>query len=468
MRSIILSLIIIGLFFVTSCTNNNQQRENNRAKYVFYFIGDGMSLPQLSLTEGYLAQLEEKTGMHQLNQSKMDAHGWFYTHAENRFVTGSAAAGTALATGQKTSIGTIGKNANHSENLESIARKAKNAGLKVGIISSVSINHATPAVFYAHANKRKEYYKIGQQLFTSEFDLFAGGGLHHAYGKNDDQPNLYETKADYNIIRNNKAFLQTTKSELPLYFVHERLVEEASMPYAIDMNDSDLPLAEITRKSIELLDNENGFFMMVEGGKIDWACHANDAATVIHDLIDFDNAIGYAMEFALKHPDETLIVVLGDHETGGLSLGNKAMRYETNFALLHNQKKSFDALVETIKPLIENKSTFEQALEFVKTELGLGVSIPLSENDKQKLQKSWETSVNYKNSDVEFLYGSVQQYLLTAMQMLNEKAGIGWTTNSHTGIPVVMHAHGVGSEQFDGILDNTDIPKRIFEAIQGK
>lgn len=466
MRTKFLSLIIIGLFFVTSCSTNNQQRENNRAKYVFYFIGDGMSLPQLSLTEAYLAQLAETPGMQKLNQSKMDAHGWFYTYAENRFITGSAAAGTALATGFKTSINTISKNKDRTENFESVAKKAKNAGLKVGIISTASINHATPAVFYAHANKRKEYYEIGKQLFTSEFDLFAGGGFYQSKGKNANQSDLYETESDFNIIRDNKKFQQTTKTDLPMYFAHERLVEEASMPYAIDMTDDDLTLAEITQKSIELLDNENGFFMMVEGGKIDWACHANDAATAIHGIIDFDNAIGHAMEFALKHPNETLIVVLGDHETGGLSLGNRAMQYETNFKLLQYQKKSFEGLVMAMKPLMDRKVKFTSALEFIKTEMGLGSDIPLTELDKLKLKKAWDTSLNYADSDVDFLYGSIQQYLLTAMQMLNEKAGVGWTTGSHTGIPVVMHAHGTGAEKFDGILDNTDIPKRIFETIQ--
>jgi alkaline phosphatase len=208
------------------------------------------------------------------------------------------------------------------------------------------------------------------------------------------------------------------------------------------------------------------FFLMVEGGKIDWACHANDAATTVHEVVDFDNAIGYAMEFADQHPNETLIVVLGDHETGGLTLGNRALHYKTNFALLNNQIRSLEALGEAIKPLINNKANFQEALTFVDENMGLGTAIGLNAEDKNALEKSWNESINYKDAEVEFLYGSVQKFLQTALNMLNEKAGVGWTTGSHTGLPVIMHAHGVGAEKFDGILDNTDIPKRIFETIQ--
>ncbi|MFO7864043.1 MAG: alkaline phosphatase [Salinivirgaceae bacterium] len=457
-------LLAFALVFV-SCTTSNNETKPHKVKYVFYFIGDGVSLPQLSLTEAWMAQTMRTSGMQQTNQSQMQAHGWFYTHADNRFITGSAAAGTALATGHKTSINTLGKTADRSKNLESIAVKAKKTGLKVGIISSVSIDHATPAAFYAHADKRNQYYAIGKQLFTSGFDLFAGGGFNDPTDAENNQPNLYETQSEFTVLRANAAFKKATNADLPLYFAHERLTEGAAMPYAIDMTANDLSLADITKKSIELLDNEKGFFLMVEGGKIDWACHANDAATTVHEVVDFDNAVGHAIEFASKHPNETLIVVLGDHETGGLTLGTKALRYETNFSLLNNQIQSLDALAETIKPLINKKVGFQEALTFIDEHMGLGTAIELSADDKAILKASWNESVNYKDAEVEFLYGSVQKFLQTALNMLNDKSGVGWTTGSHTGLPVIMHAHGVGAEKFDGILDNTDIPKIMEEII---
>lgn len=460
----ILAAITIAAFLFSSC-NSESNKRGQKAKYVFYFIGDGVSLSQLSLAEAYLAQLNDKSGMQQLNQSKLNAHGWFYAFAENRFVTGSAAAGTALATGQKTSINTIGKNADRSKNLKSIAYKAKEAGMKVGIISSVSINHATPAAFYANADLRNQYYEIGKQLFTSGFDLFAGGGLKDATGKKDDKPDLYETKSDVKIIRKNGEFLNAGNDQLPLFFSHERLQSDAAMPFAIDMDSNDLNLAQITEKSIQLLDNENGFFVMIEGGKIDWACHANDAATAIHGMIDFDNAVGKAVDYAKKHPEETLIVVLGDHETGGLALGNKSMHYETKFDLLQHQKMSHEALMIAFKAVLENNPNLPKAMAFVEENLGLGDKVELDENDKLKLKKAWEASMLYGSGDIEILYGSMQKFLFTALQILNEKAGVGWTTDSHTGLPVVVHAHGVNEDAFDGIMDNTDIPKLMEKAM---
>ena len=338
--------------------------------------------------------------------------------------------------------------------------------MKVGIISSVSIDHATPAVFYAHSDDRGKYYEIGQQLFTSGFDLFAGGGFKEPEGEEGDKPDLYKTESNVKVLQSNQAFMHSKKADLPLYFAHERLQEGAAMPFAIDMTDSDLTLTSITRKSIELLDNSKGFFMMVEGGKIDWACHANDAAATIEGMIDFDNAVGEALKFAKQHPDETLIVVVGDHETGGLTLGNDNMDYETAFELLQYQKLSHEALMLEIKPLIEEKAGFEAAMEFVGAQFGLGTHIELTDKDRLDLKKSWEASVNYAGKDVDLLYGSVQQFLYKAMQMLNRKAGVGWSSTAHTGLPVIVHAHGAGAKAFEGILDNTDIP-RLMEKHMG-
>jgi len=459
------ALLAIVIIF-GSCQSGPQSNESQSAKYVFYFIGDGVSLPQLSLTEAYLAQKSGQKGMKQLNQSQLEAHGWFYTYADNRFITGSAAAGTALSTGHKTSINTIAKSADRTQNYKSIAYKAKEAGMKVGIISTVSINHATPAAFYANANERNSYYEIADQMFASGFDLFAGGGIKDSKGEQEDLPDLYEKKTKLKILQNNAAFLNAEPGSLPLYFSHERLQSGAAMPFAIDMNEFDVTLQEVTRKSIELLNNPEGFFMMIEGGKIDWACHANDAAATISGMVDFDNAVGQALHFAEKHPDETLIVVLGDHETGGLTLGNDDMHYETNFTILQHQKISHEALEREIEQLIQQDGTLEEAMQFIDENLGLGSQIELTKAERQRLKESWKASTGYSGQNVELLYSSVHEFLYEAIKIQNRKAGVGWTSTSHTGLPVVVHAHGVGATHFDGILDNTDIPKLIEKIIK--
>jgi len=149
-----------------------------------------------------------------------------------------------------------------------------------------------------------------------------------------------------------------------------------AMKYAIDQNSEDLSLADFTAKAIELLDNDNGFFLMVEGGKIDWAAHDNDAATTVHEVIAFDAAIEEALKFYKTHPEETLILVFADHETGGMSLGADGMDGENAYALLHHQQCSIDELSYLIRQYrdehSDNNSSFDEVLEIIKSKTGLG------------------------------------------------------------------------------------------------
>ena len=262
----------------------------------------------------------------------MEHVGLARTHAKNRLITGSAAAGTALATGSKTTINTIGMTADKKEPLYSIAHSARKANYKVGMISSVTINHATPAAFYAHVPERSQYYDIGLQIGESNFDLFGGGCFDQITGKDKDKQSLIEILSNkgFNVLSSNNEFLSLQKLDKSLIFINQNLDTENAMQYAIDFNETDLTLAQTVAKATELLYNSDGFFLMVEGGKIDWANHSNDAATSIRDIIDFDNSIAIALEFYKRHPENTLIVVCSDHETGGLSLGNREGKYESN------------------------------------------------------------------------------------------------------------------------------------------
>lgn len=468
------STILISLFFISSVFSANP--EGKPPKYIFLFIGDGMGLAQTSITEAYLASLNGSIGMSKLAMNTFPVQGIASTFAANRLITCSAAAGTALASGQKTSINTIGKNEDRTKPLFSISTRAKEAGMKVGLISSVGLNHATPAAFYAHQDDRNIYYEIAGEMTSSGVDFFGGGGIMEPKGKKNDQPDAWEIvkNAGYKRIDNKKDFSKLKPGDGKVFVVNPNLDDEWAMPFTIDARPEDFSLAEITAKAIELLNNPNGFFMMVEGGKIDWACHGNDAAAMMGEVIAFDEAIQKAIEFYKKHPDETLIVVTADHETGGLALGNANMKYDSDLALFQNQKTSSQVFgKETGKFLnsIDTVDGFRKALDFLNDKLGLGSKITLTGLDSLHLFQAYQASVLKKmpfsfNEDNYALYGGGQPFAIAAIKVIARKAGVGWTTWSHTLIPVPVRAIGAGSELFDGYIDNVEIPLFISKLLK--
>ena len=300
-------------------------------KYVFYFIGDGMGVNQVLGTEMYQSELKGEIGVTPLLFTQFPYATFAHTYSATNGVTDSAAGGTALATGSKSKNGGIGVTKDLVE-VTSVASWAKANGYRVGVSTSVSVDHATPASFYAHENSRNNYYQIGLDLIEANFDFYAGSDFLDPTnqkakdGKTYD--NLYDltAKAGYTLVRGYKEYQKKAKkAEKMILFQPEAASakDNSAIPYAIDRQKGDMTLSEITRAGINFLskNNEKGFFLMVEGGKIDWACHSNDGATALTEVQDFDNAIKVAYEFYEQHPEETLIVITADHETGGLSLG---------------------------------------------------------------------------------------------------------------------------------------------------
>jgi alkaline phosphatase len=468
--------IILSLFLLHSCGQNIQER--HKAKYVFLFIGDGMGLAQASSAEAYLGAKQGIIGFSKLTLSTFPVVSFCTTFSQNNFYTGSAAAGTALATGYKTSNGTVSMDPSHRDTLKTIAEMARDAGMKVGIITSVSIDHATPAVFYAHQPSRTNYHAIAIDLVNSGFNFFGGGGFLEPRSKNKadtvDVLDLARMRG-YSIIKDKSAFERLDNHTPKVIVTDPHLVYGQSMPYAIDANEQDMTLAQITRKAIEMLDNPKGFFMMVEGGKIDWVCHANDAASEVAEVIAFDEAVKEAVAFYKQHPGETLIIVTADHETGGMSMGTTAGEGSATFALLGEQKMSIDAFSELIKEFREDhvvaKPDFNEMLGIIKSDFGLGnEKLKLSGPDLDQLKKAFELSMTdprlrVDTDEMYSLYGEKEPLAVTVIKMLAAKAGIGWTTFDHTALPVPLHALGTGQELFTGYRDNTDVAKGIMKAM---
>lgn len=454
------------LFLLVALAAKAQQ-----AKYVFYFIGDGMGLNQVNTTEMYLGEQQGRIGTEPLCFASFPVAGMATTFSASNSITDSAAGGTALATGVKTYNGAIGVDAN-KERVMSVAERAKRAGKKVGVTTSVSVDHATPAAFYAHQPNRSMYYEIALQLPEAGFDFYAGSGFlkpARTFDKKD-APSIYPIieQAGYTIARGIDEYQAKAGGADKMVLIQKDGTDASSLPYAIDRNEDDMTLAQITESAIDFLsrDNKKGFFLMVEGGKIDWACHSNDPATMVKEVIDLDNAVRVAYEFYKKHPKETLIVITADHETGGLGLGNS--NYTLNLKSLDCQKQSVDLLSRALTDLRKskgNKATWEDVKALLTERMGFwGELTPTWEQEKM-LRDEFESSfVRNKVVFEESLYSKTEPLAAVAKKVLSQMSKLGWTTGSHSAEYVPVFAVGAGSKLFMGKMDNTDIPKRIAKA----
>jgi alkaline phosphatase/myo-inositol-hexaphosphate 3-phosphohydrolase len=479
------------------------------AKYVFFFIGDGMASPQIHATEAYLAQLAAddtdpgETKFAKLNMRGFPVYGMQTNYANNRLITSSAAAGTALACGRKTNIGVVSMDPDATRNYTTLAEAAKAKGKKVGIVSSVSLDHATPAVFYAHSWSRDNYEEIGEYLINGDFDYFAGGGFRVNKYKSETYTGLSDARR-YDLIeeaavRNGFTYADT-RAEFDaldgnsgrIIAVNPYLDEDHAIPYALnrisakgpgDDYEGSITLAEFTEKGLEMLKGgEKGFFMMVEGGKIDWACHANDARAAIEETIAFDRAIGVAIDFAQDHPDETLIVVTGDHECGGMTLGFAGTEKDTYYERLTGQTIAFDDFdSKVIAKYVAGHATLPKDIDDVMwrhifdyfaldgacfsddTEDDLtAYEIALLENAFDKILIVGDENVDEEHF---LLYKDYNPLSVTLTHLLNRKSGLSWTSFSHTAVPVPVFAKGKGAENFEGFYDNTDVALKIATAM---
>jgi len=466
----LLALLLLGLFLVRC--DHTEQAAPAGAKYVFLFIGDGMGLSQVVAAEAFLTDLSPGGGYVSLPFRDFPVNGLSNTYAANRFITGSAAAGTALATGHKTSVGRISMDTSGSIPLQTLAEKAMEKGMRTAIISNVSIDHATPAAFYAHQPSRNMYFEIGLDLARSGIDFFGGGGFKEPDGSHNGRevhiPALAQENG-YTYINDVEAFLALEAPAGKVLFVHPGLTAGASMFYAIDQPEGYFSLAGITRKAIELLEGDEGFFIMVEGGKIDWLCHDNDAGATVWEVLDFSAAIDEAIRFYERYPEETLIVVTADHETGGLGLGSNVMKYDTEYSLLAHQKVSGEAFNRILAGWLPdnhiNEKGFKKLLMLTEEYFGLGgeeAPIVLSSVETGRLRQAF-MGLEVSREGEEPPY---DRLTLTILEILSHRAGLAWTTFSHTGTAVPVYALGVNSMLFGGQTENTDIPRLIWQTIE--
>lgn len=466
MKRFILSLFVLVCALTISA----------QPKYIFYFIGDGMGINQVLLTEMYLAQIKGEIGRNHLCMTQFPVAASASSYSASNSITDSSAAGTCLASGSKTNNGRLGLDPK-DEHHATIAEQLHEMGWAIGITTSVSIDHATPGAFYAKVASRNDYYTIGTQLADSKFEFFGGATFMKPVDPyNPNRPSVYKLCRDneYTFCHGYKEYNKNMGDKVILIQDYEGLDDEkkgnGKIPYAIDREPKDLTLPQITEVAIDFLSaKDRPFFLMVEGGQIDWASHGNDAATVIHETIDFDRAIRLAFDFYKEHPDETLIVVTADHETGGLALGNSD--YTLHLDLLKNQKVSANVVSDQLVDLrrkMGKKLTFGQVKRLFSETLGLFGEVEVSAEEEAELLATFKLMMKNKANDSKNMYASLNALSDQAVRLLNKKAHVGWTTHSHSAAPVPVFAIGKGAERFSGFYDNSDIAPLIFSVATGK
>ncbi len=280
-----------------------QKFKADKPKNIILLIGDGMGVSQV------FAGLTANKGHLFIENCKYI--GFSKTQSADAYITDSAAGGTALSTGVKTYNGAIGVDVNKNP-VKTILEEASENGLSTGLVSTSAITHATPASFIAHQAGRGSYEDIAADFLKTNIDVFIGGGLDH-FTKRADGRNLVEElkQKDYQVETDLKKIKQVKSGKLAglTAGVHNgRMSERGDM----------LPVA--TETALEILDNnKKGFFLMIEGSQIDWGGHAGSTIYVVEDMLDFDQVIGKALEFAAKDK-KTLVLVTADHETGGVAI----------------------------------------------------------------------------------------------------------------------------------------------------
>lgn len=425
-------------------------------KYVFYFIGDGMGIGPVMATEAY-NRLVRGEDVH-LTMTTFPVASVAMTYSFNSPITDSAAAGTALSTGFKTRNGMLGMNPD-TVAITSIAKFLNDKGYGVGIVTSVPIDDATPGAFYTHVPNRSHFDNIAADLAASNYNFFAGASLR---GNKETVESVVES-GGYKIYHGMDEYNTSGKSGKTLILSPKELASN-NIGYTIDSIPGALNIPDLTSAAIAHLqkDSPKQFFLMVEGGNIDWAAHANDPGATIKEIINFDQAIKIAYDFYLVHPDETLIVVTADHDTGGMAIGQ---RYgKVPFEYVDYQRISKPVFMEKCSEMLKNNKVpdWEEMKQYIKDNTGLFGIIPVSDKEAAELESVYtEVFVNHDTKEYKTLYDSFNGFVVKLFNMLNKKDNLGWTTTYHSGNMVPVYAVGVGADAFKSLNNNVEIPRKI-------
>ncbi|WP_371925834.1 alkaline phosphatase [Halobacillus sp. A5] len=404
----------------------DETSSDKKVKNVIYMIPDGYSA-------GYATNYRWFKG----EDSVFDPYlkGMMKTYSEDTEVTDSAAAGTAMATGHKTNNGMIGVTPD-GEKVDSILHASENAGKSSGLVATSTITHATPAVFASHVEDRDNEAGIAPQLLENDVDVLLGGGkemfLPESEGGEQEENLLTQAEeSGYSFVENQEELSNVENDEKIL-----GLFADGPLSPEMERGETEEPsLSEMTSTAIQSLSqDEEGFFLMVEGSQIDWAGHAHDAAWAMNDTAAFEEAAAEALDYA-KQDEETLVVIAGDHETGGMTVGSNG-EYDVKQDVVQGVSATGDHMAEQLD---EDRSNVAQVVEEYA-----GVELSKEEVETIRSAEKPNEAINDAVSD---------------------HALVGWTSSVHTGVDVPIYAYGPSSDDFSGLVNNIDIPTKMAEAM---
>lgn len=426
--------------------------DEKRVKNVILLIPDGQTITALTLARWYqggqsLAVDEITTGL-------------VRTYNADTPIADSAPAGTAMATGFKSNTKYIGvlpsvatlygvepiKEGDEQKPIATILEASKLQGKATGIISTSNIQHATPADFTSHYPDRNNYDGLAEQQVYNKLDVALGAGYKYLVKeKRADKEDLLDelNKLGYTVVKTKEEMEKTNSNKLFGLFADDALAYEFDRE---TNRPSEPSLSEMTSKAISILSKDtDGFFLMVEGSKVDWAAHANDPIGVISDVLAFDKAVKEALDFA-KKDGNTVVIVASDHGNGGLSIGNKET--SSNY-----DKVPLSAFIDPLKKVkltgegLEAKLNSDRSnvVEVMKEYYGI---TDLTEDEIKLIKDAKVGSLNYATGPI-----------------VSRRAYLGWTTNGHTGEEVALHVYHPKKQVLMGTVQNTDIPKYMAEVM---
>ncbi len=430
--------------------------QNRKAKNIIFLVSDGMSQGTLTMANVFKYH---KTGQHthwiQGYKDNLLVRALMDTESASSLVTDSAAGGSAWGSGFRVKNGSVNVGVNGEAYLP-ILQKFKLRGKKVGCVTSVPITHATPSSFCVNSKSRGSQEGIAESYLDINFDVMLGGGAEFfSPNKRKDKKDMIAafTQKGYQIAKTTQD-LKNIKPNVPVL----GLFGENGMEYEIDRQNDAIfnkvipTLAEMTTKAIAQLDNENGFVMQIEGGKVDWAAHANDIAGLIHDQIAFDDAVKVALDFAQKDKN-TLVIITTDHGNAnpGIMYGKDV---NVRFDSIQKYKKTNEWLLNQI-----NKNTTPMQLQEL---VDYANGFKLTETEVKKilgyytgLEKPEDGLYNYKHVPLAY-YSEIQKI----------RNAVGWISTEHTGDYVELAMYGPGSELLKPFVKNTDLHYLMLQAAE--
>ncbi len=414
-------LIVLAATTTIAYTNLTLTQSTSTPRNIILIIGDGMSFSHIRLAQlayGKLAlEYFRDTGI-------------AFTDSLTGEVPDSAATATALATGIRTKNGMIAMVPVDGKDVSvmTLVELAQKLGKSTGIITTTRVTHATPAAFASHVPSRRMEPEIAKQLVESGVDVIMGGGLRYF-----DEALLEKAREyGYNVVFNRTQLFEVKTGKILGLF------SSSHIPYVLDRDEyEDVPsLVDMVAKAIDVLDdNPNGFFLMVEAGRIDHAAHSNDAASVAAETKELDDVVALVLNYALTHGD-TLIVVTADHETGGMAVGGYGYGQTINFTLLLNVKASAEHMGKLILGGADPK-------EVIKEYTG----IEITDEEAQAILDALKAN---KYAGYTEIGKTISKYI-----------GVAFATSKHTGQPVPVFAYGPGSELFTGSYHQVEIARKI-------